>query len=77
VLDGARPAQVVRADHALIGVYVPAGRHRVDLAFRPASFRLGLYISLIGWTALAALAAASLRRSYTDLHGLTRTHTEM
>ena len=60
-LDG-RPARVVRANHALIGVYVPQGRHQVDLRFRPASFRVGLYLSSLAWGTLAALVVALSHR---------------
>lgn len=57
--DGER-LRVVRANHALIGVYVPPGRHRIALVFEPASFRLGLYLSLGAWLILAAVGTATL-----------------
>lgn len=61
-LDGQRTS-VFRANHALIGVCVPQGRHQIDLLFRPASFRTGLYISLLAWGTLVAMAVAqSFRR---------------
>jgi hypothetical protein len=44
-----------RADHAFRAVRVPAGRHTVEFAYRPASFRAGLAL-----TGLAAMAIAGL-----------------
>jgi uncharacterized membrane protein YfhO len=29
-----------------MGIFVPHGRHRVDLTYAPDSYRVGLYISL-------------------------------
>jgi uncharacterized membrane protein YfhO len=43
-VDG-QPAAIVRADFALRGVSVPAGRHQVVFEYTPASFRLGAAIS--------------------------------
>ena len=43
-IDG-RPAPVVRTDHALLGVVVPAGTHRVQLTFHPRSLRVGAVVS--------------------------------
>ena len=59
-LDG-QPAKVIRANHALIGVYVPPGEHAITLTFRPASFRLGFYLSLAALLVLAALTTATFR----------------
>jgi hypothetical protein len=36
------------------GVFVPAGRHQVEILYRPLSFRLGLLVSAIGVLILAA-----------------------
>jgi hypothetical protein len=55
-VDG-RPAPVVRADYALVGVPVPAGRHEVVLAYRPLPVIAG---SVIGLTVVLALAVAVL-----------------
>lgn len=45
-VDG-RPAGILRADVMLRGVVVGPGRHRVVLAYDPASYRVGLYVSLV------------------------------
>ena len=52
-VDGA-PAEVLRANLAFRAVALGAGTHRVELAYRPASVRIGLALSA------AALAAAVL-----------------
>ena len=57
--DG-RPLSVVTANHAFVGFWVPPGRHSVRLAYRPASWRLGLAAGAVG--VLAAVALATLRR---------------
>ena len=60
-----RPAPVVRANHALIGVYVPPGApavRRVELTFQPTSFRVGLYMTCVAWLILAAALAATVKR---------------
>jgi hypothetical protein len=54
-VDG-RPARVLRADHCLRAVAVPAGAHRIELRFRSTTFRIGLTVTLVS----AALAAAFL-----------------
>lgn len=61
-VDGA-PSHVVRANHALIGVYVPPGRHRIVFVFRPSSFRIGLYLSFIACGIIAGLRVATRRRA--------------
>lgn len=57
-LDG-RPVSLFRADWLGRGVKVPAGKHRVVMRYRPASFRLGGWLSLF---ALAGVAFALGRR---------------
>jgi hypothetical protein len=54
-----RPGEVIRANHALIGVYVPPGDHQVTLAFQPESFRFGLYVTLGAILVLTALGSAT------------------
>lgn len=60
-LDG-DPAELVAADHALAAVHVPAGRHRVDLAYSPASWRLGLGVSGAALAVLVLLVVTGLVR---------------
>ncbi len=50
-VDGA-PAPVFRADAAFRGVHVPAGAHRVELAYRPPGLWEGLGVSAAGLLAL-------------------------
>jgi hypothetical protein len=44
-----------------MSVAVPAGRHRVELAYRPASFRIGVAIGLVCLLAVSALWLRSRR----------------
>jgi len=53
-LDGASTA-VLRADYALIGVSVPAGRHEVRLRYLPTSLVIGAVVSLVVTTVLVAM----------------------
>src|SRR5262249_8650989 len=55
------PAPILTVDHALRGVYLPAGAHTTSFEYRPTSFLLGALISglallllvgLAGWSAL-------------------------
>jgi uncharacterized membrane protein YfhO len=43
-LDGRR-TKIVRANHAFLGVYVPAGRHTIRLIYLPQSFVVGRWIT--------------------------------
>jgi uncharacterized membrane protein YfhO len=53
---GGRPLPVVRVDHALMGVIVPAGDNEVALNFHSNRFGLGLAISLVsGFLLLACM----------------------
>jgi hypothetical protein len=52
-LDGKR-VPILRVNHALGGVVVPAGTSLLMFEYSPASFRLGLYLSGIGAVLLAA-----------------------
>ena len=54
-VDGA-PAPTARVDGALLAVAVPAGPHRVEIAFRPRSFFAGAGISLAALAAIVLLA---------------------
>jgi hypothetical protein len=54
-VDGAS-ARVLRADSAFMAVPLPAGAKRVELRYRPTSFRVGLALSALGLFALFALA---------------------
>ena len=52
-LDG-EPLSILRANHAVRGVVVPAGSHSVRFRYEPASFALGL--KLAGLSAVILLA---------------------
>ena len=54
-VDG-RKSAIHRTDYLLRGVVVPAGRHRVAFAYRPASWDAGRALSLAALVALAVLA---------------------
>ena len=60
-IDGER-APLLRADYAFRAVPVPAGRHRVELAFRPAPWKIGQAISAGTALLLLALAVAAVLR---------------
>ncbi|GAB4243729.1 MAG: hypothetical protein Kow00109_19570 [Acidobacteriota bacterium] len=59
-LDG-RPVQLVVADRLFRAVFVPPGRHRLEMRYAPWSVRLGLLISLIGALGLVAFLAFGKR----------------
>jgi hypothetical protein len=50
-----RPATIVRADHAFLGVFVPVGKHAIRLTYLPQSFVIGRAITF-GTLATIALA---------------------
>jgi hypothetical protein len=58
-----RETPVLRADHALRAVAIPAGEHTVRLVFDPTSWRVGMALSVITSLALASVAALALWRS--------------
>jgi Bacterial membrane protein YfhO len=59
-VDGA-PVDIERVDYVLRGVPVPAGAHRVEFSYEPASWRVGWIVALLAAIALAATAAIGLR----------------
>lgn len=58
-VDG-REARIYNTDYALRGVSLPSGRHAVRFEFRPRSFRVNLFVSLLSLAALFGIAVASL-----------------
>lgn len=62
-VDG-RPGRLLRANLYMRATWVPAGRHTVEFRYRPASFRLGLALSITGLAACGTLALmATLHRA--------------
>ncbi len=59
-VDG-RPVELLRANVAFRAVAVPAGRHRIEMRYRPATLPWGLGISGLGLVAGVALAAPRRR----------------
>lgn len=49
-------ARLFRADHAFRAVWIPAGRHKVDFAYRPISVLAGALISALALVLLGVLA---------------------
>ena len=60
-VDG-EPAEIEQVDYLLRGVQLPAGAHRVEFRYEPASWRIGWIVSLLALVVLVGLALAGLRR---------------
>ena len=60
-VDG-RGVPIERVDYLLRGVRIPAGAHRVEFRYEPASYRVGWIISLIAALAVIAAALVGWRR---------------
>jgi hypothetical protein len=59
-LDG-KAVPILRANHALRGILVPAGKAKLEFLYRPASMLLGFKLAAVGFVALC-LWAIFLRR---------------
>jgi hypothetical protein len=55
---------VLRTNRIMRGVPLPAGRHRVEFRYRPLSFRIGLALSMAGWSVLAVAGLLRLVRTF-------------
>ena len=60
-VDG-RETEIERVDYLLRGVPVPAGAHRVELRYEPASWRAGSIVSVLAALGLLAAVWKSERR---------------
>jgi hypothetical protein len=60
-LDG-RPVAIAPADVMFQSVQVPAGRHRVELAFEPATVPVGTGLTVLGLVLASGLVFAGWRR---------------
>ncbi len=58
-VDG-QPAHLYRVDHALQGIWMPAGEHIVQLRYRPWGWQVGWPISLGAWLLVVVLLASQL-----------------
>lgn len=56
-----QPAEILRTNRAMRGVALPAGVHRLVFRYEPASFRLGIGLSGLGFVALGGLLIWSFR----------------
>jgi uncharacterized membrane protein YfhO len=54
-VDG-KPASIHQVDYLLRGVVVPAGRHTVELEYKPVSWRVGWITSALAFLALLSTA---------------------
>jgi len=59
-VDG-RPAPIQHANSAFSAVFLPAGAHTLERAYRPTGLAVGAALSLLSLTALAALARRDSR----------------
>jgi uncharacterized membrane protein YfhO len=64
------PAEVLRANAALLGIPLPAGSHRVEVRYEPPAFALGLAITL-GTLAACVVSGWRLRARWRG-HALQR-----
>ena len=56
-----KPTPILRANRMMRGAAVESGRHHLIYEYWPRSFTIGRLLSLLGFGALAALLAWSLR----------------
>jgi hypothetical protein len=59
---GGEPAEVLRVNHTMRGVVVPAGEHVVTFTFEPDDLRVGLYLTAAGFLLLAGFGLLLLAR---------------
>ncbi|HOK07901.1 MAG TPA: hypothetical protein PLJ03_12000, partial [Syntrophales bacterium] len=68
-----RTYEILRANHTLMAVPLPAGEHRLELAYRPREFTLGLYLSAAAWAVFGVMILVSIlktpRRERSDTEG--------
>lgn len=62
-VDGKKADRVYHVNTAFTGVEVPAGRHRIELIYRPVGFRLSIIFFITGLLAILVIAVYySIRR---------------
>lgn len=57
--DNGRAVRIYKTNYVLRGLFLQPGHHKIHFAFRPASFRLGLMLSLVGLVVAAAVVGFS------------------
>ncbi|MDE2853853.1 MAG: YfhO family protein [Chloroflexota bacterium] len=57
-----QPVEIIRAYAGLIALEIPAGQHSLSLTYTPASYTIGLLISLVTWLGLALFTLLTLLR---------------
>jgi uncharacterized membrane protein YfhO len=60
MLNG-QPAEILLINTAFRGVYIPAGKHRVNFSYQPNSFRIGTTISVLTFSILLILTWFSIK----------------
>jgi hypothetical protein len=63
--SGGADVPIVHVDHALRGVWLPAGAQRVEMVYAPGSFRLGVALACVALLVLAALPFVRRRKELT------------
>jgi len=58
ILDNENEVKIERVDFLFQGIYTPAGKHTIELIYRPISFSLGLIISIIAFIGLIFIKAS-------------------
>ncbi len=61
-VDG-KETPIYRVNYGFRGVVVPAGDRRVEMRYQPASYRVGLFLSLLALSVITGLGFASLLAS--------------
>ncbi|MGB9578624.1 MAG: YfhO family protein, partial [Halothiobacillaceae bacterium] len=57
--DNGRAVRIYKTNYILRGLFLQPGHHRIHFAFRPASFRIGLMVSIVGLLLAAGVVAYS------------------
>ena len=68
VLVDGESAQLLRVNHALRGVYLPAGAHSISFVFRPLIFYVGLGVTGLAALLVAIAVGVSILRTSTKTH---------
>jgi hypothetical protein len=58
-VDG-EDTEIYRADYLFMAIPIPAGKHSIELRYRPAGFRVGVWISSLSVAVMALLLAFDL-----------------